>query len=236
MLMSDSSLKYGTSLHKDYPRTCAAKDFWGQVCRTVDGKPVSQEQIDMIKAQIDAQLCFEKTDTLLDIGCGNGALASLFFSSMKAYLGVDFSEYLIKVGLDNFSKDGFDFIESDAVKFTAEHNDATVFSKALCYGAFSYFSDEMAKSILYNLSTRFTGISRLFIGNLPDRDLADVFYRNNDLKEKYLDDPQSSIGHWRTSSSFTALCNDCGWDCEIVRMPKGFYSSHYRYDALLTRS
>jgi hypothetical protein len=51
-------------IHKEFPKTCAADDFFGQVKRTVHGKPVSDEQIVMIIAGIRAGLKLSPKDAV----------------------------------------------------------------------------------------------------------------------------------------------------------------------------
>lgn len=64
---------------KEHPKTVAQDDFWAQVKRTVNGQPVSQEQIDMIVARVKSGLILQRGDKLLDLACGNGALSRYFF-------------------------------------------------------------------------------------------------------------------------------------------------------------
>ena len=33
-------------IHKEYPKTCDPNDFFGQVKRTVNGQPISEEEIE----------------------------------------------------------------------------------------------------------------------------------------------------------------------------------------------
>jgi hypothetical protein len=82
---------------KEYPKTLAPTDFWGQVKRTVNGQAVSEEQIQMILALIRRELQLDKDDRLLDLACGNGALSQYLFADCREFLGVDFSEVLIDV-------------------------------------------------------------------------------------------------------------------------------------------
>ena len=72
--MSKEPESDGDFRHKEHPKTCAADDFWGQVSRTVNGVPVSQENIDIIVQAIRDGLSFSPDDVLLDIGCGNGGI------------------------------------------------------------------------------------------------------------------------------------------------------------------
>jgi cyclopropane fatty-acyl-phospholipid synthase-like methyltransferase len=60
----------------EYPKSLPEDDYWGQVRRTVNGKPVAETQIAMIVNAIQLGLELESSDKILDIACGNGALSS----------------------------------------------------------------------------------------------------------------------------------------------------------------
>jgi len=226
----------GDYLHKEYPKTRAADDFWGQVSRTVKGVAVSQENIDMIVQAIRNGLAFSPDDVLLDIGCGNGALSQYFFDECVQFHGVDFSEYLIEVAKSNFErKPTHLFTETDAVEYIKTESKTEKFTKALCYGAFTYFSFANAERLLAGIAKRFPNVSLFFVGNLPDKDRADLFFPEEKVYSCLLDEPDSPIGIWRTQEEFRALARRTGWDLEFSVMPDNFYSAHYRYDALLKR-
>ena len=104
-------------IHKEFPKTCDPKDFFGQVKRTVNGKPIPIDQIQMIVNTIKNKLDLQENDFLFDIGCGNAALASYFFDDIRGYRGFYFSECLIKIGKENFEKPGFELILSDAILY-----------------------------------------------------------------------------------------------------------------------
>jgi len=89
----------GDYLHKEYPKTRAADDFWGQVSRTVKGVAVSQENIDMIVQAIRNGLAFSPDDVLLDIGCGNGGVLTYMQDriDVKTATGVDISKKALDV-------------------------------------------------------------------------------------------------------------------------------------------
>jgi len=223
-------------LHKEFPKTCAPDDFFGQVKRTINGKPVPQEQIDMIIAAIGNNLNLKEDDVLLDICAGNGALVQGFFSGIKAYLGVDFSEYLIGVAKNNFEKlPDFRFIVSDALEYSVNEKQPENFTKALCYGAFQYLPQEAAEGLLKNLYDRFKNLKSFFIGNLPDKDRADKFYYADIDYKPLLSDHTTALGIWRSKAEMKTLAEKHGWKAEIIDMPASFYVSHYRYDIKLTR-
>lgn len=221
--------------HDEYAKTRALDDLWGQVRRTVQGTPVSHDQIMMIVEAIRSALDIKPDDTLLDIACGNGALSHLLFDSCAGYLGVDLSGHLISVAKANFEAvPNYLFTQQGVAEYVRSESRAESFSKVLCYGSFPYFPAADAAEVLRTLFEKFSNVRAVFIGNLPDKDRAAEFYKKQpDIQE--LADCCSQIGIWRTRSEFTQLARDAGWQVKLSTMPAGFYASHYRYDALLSR-
>jgi SAM-dependent methyltransferase len=223
-------------IHKEYPKTCAPDDFWGQVKRTVNGVAVSQTQINMIIAAIREGLYLDKGDTLLDIGCGNGALSRYFFNNCNQLLGIDFSEYLISVAKANFEKPpSYFFKEIDAVSYVESEVETGRFTKALCYGCFPYLSFKDAESILRKISERFFNVTTIYVGNLPDKVRAHLFYKEGTDLRNVLDDNTSPLGIWRSKDEMAELAFATGWNAKFHDMPDDFYAAHYRYDAILSR-
>ena len=106
--------------YKEHPRTCDPEDFWGQVKRTVNSKPVSHDQIDMIVAAVCDGLALDRDDFVLDLCCGNGALTTYFFQRCAGGVGVDFSERLIEVARRHFvGKPAEEYLLQDAVEYVA---------------------------------------------------------------------------------------------------------------------
>jgi len=230
------SMCKGDYIHKEYPKTCAPDDFWGQVKRTVKGVTVSQNQIDMIVGAVRNGLSLDREDVLLDIGCGNGALSRYFFNDCSQMLGIDFSEYLISVAKANFENPPFfTFEESDAASYVDMEPEPARFTKALCYGCFSYLTFVDAEHVLRQLSERFLHIKTLYIGNLPDKERAHLFYEEGTNFSGLLDDNTSPIGIWRSKEEMTELAFDTGWNVNFYTMPTDFYATHYRYDVILSR-
>src|ERR1700694_1111367 len=156
--------------YKEYPKTLPPDDLWGQVRRTVYGKPVSEDQIKMMVDAIVAGLELKSTSVLLDIGCGNAALAARLFPYCDQCLGVDFSEYLISVANSRFASPRHTFICQDVVEYAAQETEPLRFDKALCFGMFAYLSDASAQSLLAYLYQRFVNVGLVFIGSIPDPD------------------------------------------------------------------
>lgn len=220
--------------YKEFPKTCEPDDFWGQVRRTVNGKPVGDDQIAMIVAAVCDGLELRDTDFLLDLCCGNGALSTRIFQHCAGGLGVDFSEVLVDVALRNFHRQGRDEYQlADVNEFVSRPN-AGRFTKVMCYGSFQYLPENNARSLLAGLRAHFPDVQRVFVGNLPDRDRIFQFFGDKGVPEGIADDPGSPVGIWRTQDQFAALSRDTGWLVEFRQMPPTYYAAHYRNDAILT--
>jgi SAM-dependent methyltransferase len=220
--------------YKEYPKTLPADDLWGQVRRTIYGKPVSEEQIRMMTDAIVTGLDLDPTDVLLDIGCGNAALTSRLFPYCLGCVGVDFSEYLISVANRHFSGSHHQFIFAEALDYLNSESEPKRFSTALCFAVFSYLPDASARQLLEVLWSRFTNVRSVFLGNLPDRGRAAEFFKDGDALRD-LDNPESQIGAWRSGEQIVSLCSRTGWRVRLESMPHDFYQSHYRYNAVLER-
>ncbi|MDA8186372.1 MAG: class I SAM-dependent methyltransferase [Acidimicrobiales bacterium] len=220
----------------DYPKTRPRDDFWGQVRRTINGRPVGQAQIDMIVAQIRTALALTNTDMLLDLACGNAALTSYLVGECAKVVGVDHSAYLVDVALEHFHRPpNTEFIVADVADYLASEPTPERFTAALCYGSFSFFPTETATRVLHLLHQRFPNVRRILLGNLPNKTYANEFYRQRGRKPDRLDSPYTQIGIWRIPAELAALAEDAGWNTTILTMPAAFFASGYRYDALLIR-
>ncbi|HLX02299.1 MAG TPA: class I SAM-dependent methyltransferase [Trinickia sp.] len=227
---------YPTVDYDQHARTCPPEDFWGQVKRTVRGKAVPDEHIDMILQAIREHLAPQAGDVLLDLACGNGALSERLFDSCAGLVGVDISPYLIGVANTHFAKPPrFMFVANGAAEYLRAETEPERFTKALCYGSFAYFSEDDAKATLQLLHDKFVNVERIFIGNLPDRERAAAFYAPREPEPGELTDPFAQIGIWRTQDEFAALAAGAGWDASFAAMPPEFFAKHYRYDVVLTR-
>lgn len=234
--MSKDKPVYPKFSYDAHARTCAPGDFLGQTRRTVQGQPVSDEQIQMIVKAIKTGLTIQHDDVLLELACGNGALSRFLFDSCKAYLGTDLSEYLISVAKKNFEvMPDYQFSVQSGADYVRQETHPERFSKVLCYAGFQYFPTEEAIEILRVLFKRFINVRTVFIGNLPDKERAAMFYKEKQPSVEELSDCSTAIGTWRTQSEFAELVGDTGWKVKFSTMPAEFHGSYYRYDALLSR-
>lgn len=234
--MPNEELFYPKFSYDEHARTCAPDDFLGQTRRTVQGVPVSDDQIKMIVEAINSGLEIRPDDVLLELACGNGVLSRFLFDLCKDYVGVDISEYLISVAKKHFEVlPHYRFSVQGAAEYVRQEMHPGNFSKVLCYAGFQYFSADEAAEILHVIYKKFSNVRTVFIGNLPDKDRAGNFYKARQPSVEELSDRATAIGTWRTQSEFKQLAGDAGWEVKFSIMPSAFNAAHYRYDALLSR-
>ena len=219
--------------YDSHARTRPREDLWGQVRRTVAGRPFPPEQIDMIVDAVVRQLALKPDDVLLDLGCGNGALGCLLQPFCASSLGVDLSEYLIEVADERFAAPGHRFVVADATTFCEEASDSGRFTKALAYGSLSYLGDDEVACMLAGLAARFPALTRVLLGNLPDPERVGQFQQAG--LSLPLREARSDLGIWRSAAEIAGLAAP-GWTLTASVMPPAFLAAHYRFDALLVRT
>lgn len=230
-----SATEYPKWDYNEYPKSLPRDDLWGQVRRTVYGKPVPEPQIQMIVDAVAVGLSPSPSDYILDIGCGNGALTARFFGSCARWVGVDPSDYLISIAQQRFTAPTITFTCLDAVTYVRTEAQPARFNKALCYGVFAYLSDSDAIDLLGFLHERFVNLDLIFIGSLPDPQHASRFFGDSKLAARDLENPKTQIGVWRSPSRMNEMARDAGWRVRFQTMPPEFYQAHYRYNAILER-
>lgn len=220
----------------DYEERAAKQDpndYWGQVRRTINGKPVGEDQIRLIYDAIKQGLDLEHRDKFIDVGCGNGALTYRFSDNVSKILGIDRSEYLISVARESFQASNIEFKTGDALSALKSVKCIDEYTKVLLYGVFSFFDDELALSFFKYITNK-TNIKKIFIGNVRDRSLAEKFYKRA-VSTSELDNNKSSMGIWRSRDYFIEICDQLNWNVEFSKMPKEFYANEYYYDVCMYR-
>jgi len=222
--------------HDQYARQFDEKEFWKQVKRTVDGKSVSEEDINLIKTKIFESLELKTSDKLIDIGCGNGAITNLLKTKVSSIKAFDPSKYMIEIAKKYFSSSSISFVVASALEMIEIIKFKDSYNKILFYGSFSYIEVDEAKIILKKLYKLLKENSKIFIGNIPNVEFHEEFFsRYTNPIIPPIKSHKSSIGVWYSPSELQRVCANCGWKTSTSIMPKEFYSSSYRFDLTLSK-
>ena len=101
------------------------------------------------------------------------------------------------------------FFSSDAIEFAGSVDRPSIFTKCLCFAVLQYLAPERVTEVLRILWDRFTNVHRVVLGNLPNREKANLFFSDG-YDESDLQRHQS-------------------------QMPDDIFNAKYRFDAILTR-
>lgn len=83
--------------------------------------------------------------TVLDLGCGNGALSKAMFDKGYNVTGIDASKELLDIARENYPD--IRFIEADATKFSLEQPVDVVFSNAVFHWINKEYQQDMLKCV-----------------------------------------------------------------------------------------
>jgi SAM-dependent methyltransferase len=221
--------------YEEYPKTLPRDDFWGQVRRTIYGRRITEEELAVVVEASRDGLQLTLDDDLLDLMCGNGALTARLFSSCRSALGVDRSKYLIEIAKEFFERPPqYVFVREDVLTYVRSEPEPQRFTKVFCYGSLALLSVDAVESLLTELRGRFSSVERIFLGNLPDKERAHLFFGDRFEKERpELGDPTSQIGVWWSQDEVLELAAACGWRASFSQLPTDVFNAHYRYNAVL---
>ncbi|KJE35266.1 hypothetical protein UF64_11550 [Thalassospira sp. HJ] len=223
-------------IYELHAASCNEDDFWGQVKRTVNGKPISEENIALIVEQSRNLLQLQRSDHVLDLCCGNGALTHRVFEDVEDVIGIDVSPSLIATAQKFFGSDKrIEYVVDDVLHGVKALAPDRAPSKAYMYGSLQYLPQGKVVELFKFLFDRFPELTRFMVGNVPDRQKKDAFYNSKSLSPDAGNDPASPIGVWYSKAELFEIASQCGWDVEFHQMPDGHHAHHYRYDAVLVR-
>jgi SAM-dependent methyltransferase len=199
------------------------------------GRRISEEEVELLVEHIREQLRLEPGDILLDIGCGNGALAARLFDDCAGYSGVDLSSYLIEIAREFFERPPhYLFFNSDAAEFIESVGEPGRFTRGLCFATLQYLPMETVRAMLRILWNRFPNLHLVVLGNLPNREQADLFFHDG-YSERDLQQHQSQVGKWWSTEEIGCLASSFGWEVSFSRMAADVFNAKYRFNAILSR-
>lgn len=226
--------RYWNSAPAGVPET----EYLGQVGKTVHGRPVSEESLQRMAEDVVRGLALSAGDRLLDLCCGNGLLTTRWAEHCAQVTGVDFSEPLIRVARDRFSRPNVSYVQADVRRLPAEilrHS----FSKICVYEALQNFKPEEAEQVLRALRGSESRAAPVYLASIPDRDRIWRFYDTEERRQEYrrrLEEGTEAIGTWWMKSDLADVASRAGYAIEFRDPHPMLHVAHYRFDALLRPS
>lgn len=206
-----------------------------QVLRTLNKKPISDEQFSEILEYVKEKIKLEKKDDVLDLCCGNGLITTFLSSGCKSVTGVDFAEGLTSI-IDLKSFKNISLIVEDIrkVKFQQES-----FDKVILYAGLQYLSEKETVFLFENVMNWLRADGLFLIADIPDRERIWNFFNSQERERVYFDtlkDDKPIVGTWFEEEWLAKLGKYAGFsEVEMLAQPVGFPYAHYRFDLLLRK-
>lgn len=221
--------------HYNESSTQFAESLLKQVGKTVDGREVSDEQVQWIVDGLRASLKLCASDYVLDLCCGNGLLTRRYAPFVKHVVAVDYTPGFIDCARQLNQCENIEYINADVLKLSSQSiRDA---SKVIMYEALQHFTIEEFGSLLGALRDVREG-ALFFVASIPDRTQLRTYY---DTEDKYAfhvrreAEGRPHIGRWWRSEEIERLAATRGFTMTRLEQRPSLYTAHYRFDVLLEK-
>ncbi len=204
-----------------------------KVGRTILGKPISDDDWNLVLQDLSKQLKLNNSDTLLDIAAGSGAIAVPFSKIVHSVTAIDISEKLLQC-MKNYP--GIEIINAD---IRTHHFNENQFSKVIFYFALQHFNEKETIQLFFNIHKWLKPDGICLIGDIPDEERKFNFFNTPERQKKYFEsiiNETPIIGNWFNKKFIQKLGEHVGFTTtELIQQPSGYINAHYRFDVKLTK-
>ena len=155
-----------------------------QVGKTVNGKEVSRDQIDLIIKTITQSLQLGETDVVLDVGCGNGLITREIAPRVSTITGVELTPELFEVATGVNSGRNITYINQDILNLDASTCDRK-FSKVYAYEVIQHISYCSSDNLFARLNAITTDNATIFLGGILDIEKKWEFFDSPERRCNY---------------------------------------------------
>jgi cyclopropane fatty-acyl-phospholipid synthase-like methyltransferase len=206
-----------------------------QVGKTVDGKEVGDDQVQLIVENITEKLGLTSKDDVVDLCCGNGLITKFIAKHVHSIIGVDFSEGLIRNAKEHCSGTNIQYIHSDILKLNKSwfsDVNSIYMSESL-----QHLTPDMFNALLNNMNEIGSG-ALFFVGGIPDISKLREFYNTEDKFSYHLKCEKESrphIGHWWDKNELKRIARKCNYKAIFYSQDERLNTAYYRFDVLLEK-
>ena len=200
------------------------QDSGKQILRTF-----TDSQWMMLADEVSQKLELDIPDiSILDVGCGNAHLISLFQDRVASISGVDYANTMISQAKKKIPKGEFRVSSADALPF-----DDRVFDRTLCYSIFHYFlSDKQVFDTIDELCRVSKEGGVILIGDLLDARFEQEIKSKSNLNIEAKLPKIQRYSEWRfvDFDTVSQYLYNKGYRFEILSQNEAFATSNYRKD------
>lgn len=210
-----------------------------QVGKTIQRKPISDEQFKQAYGKIVKALSLTKKDNVLDICCGNGVITMQIANYVNAIFGVDYSQPLIDVA--NSHKPG------NATYFCGSALDDSFvglignrrFEKIYMNESLQHFAEVDFSKILDNFIAVGEDQALFYMTGIPEKKNLFAFYDTEERRKDYYErvaNGTEAVGTWWEREYLVDVARAKGLSIKTLDQPADYYTSHYRFDAIVGKN
>jgi len=206
-----------------------------QVGKTVHGREISEEQVELIVHDIAEALQLGPDDSVIDLCCGNGLITKRLAPLVKEIVGVDFTPGLIDTAKRSGVRDHVEYINSNVLDLAPGYFSGA--NKVVMYEALQHFSSQQCESLLDNMKSLAVGALVLF-GSVPDGEKLRKYYDTDEkfsFYEQREKEGRPHIGRWWLRDEMKQLVAERGFEITFLPQNPLLYTAYYRFNVLLKK-
>lgn len=222
-----------TSNNQEYydAKLIRTQDRMSQVGKTLLGNPVDKKMLDIIAENISTAIQING-DCVVDLGAGNGLITEAVAPQCKKIFALELNRGLLAIAKLTCPRN-VSYIESDILSISEKLPEEL---KYYMYEVLQHLELRDLRTLLADLFKNRNAQS-LFIGGVPDDSRKFDFYCKEESKFFYyrcLEDGNNPIATWWDAGFIKYVCSSMGLTAKIFQQPASLYTSHYRFDVLVT--
>jgi SAM-dependent methyltransferase len=221
------------SVWNHWPSKFGSTEYLRQVGKTTNGKPITEEQIDLFVAELVRKLRLEPSDILLDLCCGNGLLTSRLAAHCQRVVGIDFSTTLLNVARQSQIRENIDYHLGSVLEMDEIQLPSVTFTKVLMNEALQYFTPADLTRLLIRLKGMIATPRLILFANVLYQPRRGLFWAGQTPSQRREDQPcgrQDLLGHWWNEVDVLEACLAAGLECQVQHQRSDLYNAAFRVD------
>ena len=206
-----------------------------QVEKTVGGKEVGEDQVDLVVDTITERLGLSSADNVIDLCCGNGVITHRVAPLVNKVIGFDVSTEMIKVAKTHNQAGNIVYVRSNVVDIDKQYYDGI--NKLYMNESLQHMTPDMLERLLDNLSFLMQG-ALVYISGIPDKTRLRSFYNTEEKYAYYLkceNESRPHVGYWWTKEEVREIASRRGYIVNEFSQHPNLNTAYYRFDVLLKK-
>jgi cyclopropane fatty-acyl-phospholipid synthase-like methyltransferase len=226
------------AFYASHPLSFGGDEYLKQAGHTINGRPISEAQFELLVETMQDLLDLREGDVLLDLCCGNGIFTKELAKRCKRVVGVDFSRPMLEIAERTHRPQNVTYHQMNALAVDSNSLVGSMrFDKVVMCGALQHFSRDQLQRLVGNM-VNVTSDGRVIVFLLvPDRRKRWVFYDTPGKRVRHLARQllgRERMGTWWTPEDFEGTCQRLGLRSSFHDMDARLHPSRYRFDVRIT--